>query len=430
MKRFFCFVMILCFSVINLCLSNAESGASLTILYEGYDYPSFNDYAAAGHDLTYRYGTFNDIATAIATHDANVDVFVFQTRYGLDQIKKQDYYYPLTENTALMDKLSDLYPAFRNALMDGDALIGWYVDAQAWSWQVVMPDILTEAEQAEPTTFDELIDVCDGILKSGLLGDQYTLIGEYPYTQESMLQFFMTQYLVASEAADGQVNFYRPEFARTAAKIKDTAPATSQESMYWETEIFTTACAATDLSQHMALIPSVLDGEENLLYYVSVVAVVNPYSDNLDAAVDFIEYLSTYESGTAYFWDSSLNKPHIRNDYEDMLANYDAQIARLEAIAEPTEDDTFELQYMREAKQALIDNPYDITAEDVAHYQDIVQYAYISGDSPVLLDDTLQTLIQRYLNGAYDADGFAEACQEHVNQIYQELGMEPVQKSE
>ncbi len=100
------------------------------------------------------------------------------------------------------------------------------------------------------------------------------------------------------------------------------------------------------------------------------------------------------------------------------------------AIAELTEDDTLELQYMREAKQSLIDNPYDITAEDVAHYQDIAQYAYIYGDSPVFLDGTLQTLIQRYLNGAFDANGFAEACQEHVNQIYQELGMHPVQKIE
>lgn len=120
------------FFLLLLSVSSAENVSSVRILCTDYNYSAFQDYAAAGHDVNFRNGSINDIATALASRDPDIDVFVFQTRSGLDQIKKQHYYYPLTDASDLMDKLGDLYPAFQNALMDNGNLVGWYVDAQPW----------------------------------------------------------------------------------------------------------------------------------------------------------------------------------------------------------------------------------------------------------------------------------------------------------
>ena len=75
-----------------------------------------------------------------------------------------------------MDKLGDLYPAFQNALMDNGNLVGWYVDAQPWGWQVLSPDLLEELALSAPTTFDELLDVSKVLFDSGLLSRDYARI--------------------------------------------------------------------------------------------------------------------------------------------------------------------------------------------------------------------------------------------------------------
>ena len=71
-----------------------------------------------------------DIASAMASRDPNIDIFIFDSNAGLDQIKKQHYYYPLTDDSNVIDKLGDLDQAFKKALMDNGNRVGWHVDAQ------------------------------------------------------------------------------------------------------------------------------------------------------------------------------------------------------------------------------------------------------------------------------------------------------------
>lgn len=54
-----------------------------------------------------------------------------------------------------MDKLNDLYPAFRSALMDNGNLVGWYIDAQPVGWGVLSTTLLEELELSAPATFEE-----------------------------------------------------------------------------------------------------------------------------------------------------------------------------------------------------------------------------------------------------------------------------------
>lgn len=404
----------------------AENTQPVRILGASSYCPPIDSYAAAGHSVERRDGSMKDIASAIASRDPNIDIFIFDSNAGLDQIKKQHYYYPLTDDSDLMDKLGDLYPAFQNALMDNGNLVGWYVDAQPWGWQVLSPDLLEELALSEPTTFDELLDVSKVLFDSGLLSRDYVLMLEYRYTQQDMLTFYLRQFLIASERVDGQINFLRPEFARIAEKIRNTVPETSKENLFADYEVFTSSAASVTPSTYIELIPSVLDDAPSGLYYLTVVAVINPYSNNIDGAIDLMHHLATYESATSYLWDASLNQPVIRSDYDELVARYQGEIARLEAKEHRTAQDEDNLDRARSSLAYITEHPYSVSPEDIAHYQEFVQYAYIPGDSPVTFDDALKTLMQRYLNGAFDAEGFARACQEHVNTVYLEMGLTPM----
>lgn len=404
----------------------AENTQPVRILGASSYCPPIDSYAAAGHSVERRDGSMKDIASAIASRDPNIDIFIFDSNAGLDQIKKQHYYYPLTDDSDLIDKLGDLYPAFQNALMDNGNLVGWYVDAQPWGWQVLSPDLLEELALSEPTTFDELLDVSKVLFDSGLLSRDYVLMLEYRYTQQDMLTFYLRQFLIASERVDGQINFLRPEFARIAEKIRNTVPETSKENLFADYEVFTSSAASVTPSTRIELIPSVLDDVPSGLYYLTVVAVINPYSNNIDGAIDLMHYLATYESETSYLWDASLNQPIIRSDYDEKVAQYQDEIARLEAKENRTTQDEDNLDRARSSLAYITEHPYSVSPEDIAYYQNLVQYAYIPGDSPVTFDDALKTLMQRYLNGAFDAEGFARACQEHVNTVYLEMGLTPM----
>lgn len=277
----------------------AENTQPVRILGASSYCPPIDSYAAAGHSVERRDGSMKDIASAIASRDPNIDIFIFDSNAGLDQIKKQHYYYPLTDDSDLIDKLGDLYPAFQNALMDNGNLVGWYVDAQPWGWQVLSPDLLEELALSEPTTFDELLDVSKVLFDSGLLSRDYVLMLEYRYTQQDMLTFYLRQFLIASERVDGQINFLRPEFARIAEKIRNTVPETSKENLFADYEVFTSSAASVTPSTRIELIPSVLDDVPSGLYYLTVVAVINPYSNNIDGAIDLMHHLATYESENA-----------------------------------------------------------------------------------------------------------------------------------
>lgn len=404
----------------------AENTQPVRILGASSYCPPIDSYAAAGHSVERRDGSMKDIASAIASRDPNIDIFIFDSNAGLDQIKKQHYYYPLTDDSDLIDKLGDLYPAFQNALMDNGNLVGWYVDAQPWGWQVLSPDLLEELALSEPTTFDELLDVSKVLFDSGLLSRDYVLMLEYRYTQQDMLTFYLRQFLIASERVDGQINFLRPEFARIAEKIRNTVPETSKENLFADYEVFTSSAASVTPSTRIELIPSVLDDVPSGLYYLTVVAVINPYSNNIDGAIDLMHHLATYESENAALWDSSLSKPIIRSDYDEKVAQYQDEIARLEAKENRTTQDEDDLDRARSSLAYITEHPYSVSPEDIAYYQNLVQYAYIPGDSPVTFDDALKTLMQRYLNGAFDAEGFARACQVHVNTVYLEMGLTPM----
>lgn len=404
----------------------AENTQPVRILGASSYCPPIDSYAAAGHSVERRDGTMKDIASAIASRDPNIDIFIFDSNAGLDQIKKQHYYYPLTDDSALMDKLNDLYPAFRNALMDNGNLVGWYADAQPLGWRVLSPHVLDDAGVSAPHTFEELLDVCNALIDDGILGRDYLLISEYPYTPSGMLTFFMEQFIIASERVDGQVNFLRPEFSRMAAKIKEIVPENIKENRLADYELFTTTMVSFTPATDMELIPSVLDDAPSSLYYIADIAIINPYSNNIDGAINFMHYLATLEFDIAYLWDSSLSKPIVRPDYDEKVAQYQDEIARLEAKENRTTQDEDDLDRARRNLAYITEHPYSVSPEDIAYYQNLVQYAYIPGDSPVTFDDALKTLMQRYLNGAFDAEGFAHACQEHVNTVYLEMGLTPM----
>lgn len=107
-KRFICVCL---FFLLILTAAFADDTPTLRIWGAYYD-ESIQSYASAGHNIDFRYSSFVDIAAAIASKNPDVDVFIFETYSGLDQIKKLNYYLPLPEDSTFQEHLNNLEPVF------------------------------------------------------------------------------------------------------------------------------------------------------------------------------------------------------------------------------------------------------------------------------------------------------------------------------
>ncbi len=80
------------------------------------------------------------------------------------------------------------------------------------------------------------------------------------------------------------------------AKIKEIVPENIKENRLADYELFTTTMVSFTPATDMELIPSVLDDAPSSLYYIADIAIINPYSNNIDGAIDLMRYLAAWKS--------------------------------------------------------------------------------------------------------------------------------------
>lgn len=365
----------------------------------------------------------NEMATVFASRNNQVDMFIFPAEKALYAVKKHGYYASLNISRKLKDKKRDLYPAFRQALTaeNGD-LVGWVVDAQVMG-MTVNQEVLEEAGLQSPETFGELLDCCQAIMDKGLLPANASMFGKNAYTRQGMLDVYMDQYIRASQLGGGTVNFLEGTFAamaqRISAELPESDPAYGNGLV--TRSVFNYPAGFDYISEDVLPMPQVLSGKAGLLDVHPVIAVVNPYSRNKRNAVAWVEAFAGYRVAS-YVFDASISEPAKAKDWRHMSHDLDEAITALEAIKDPTREQQEELELLRERFKAL-DDYWSISREDIAAYKAASDGLSILEASPVTYDEALRTASQRFLNGAFDAEGFAKACQDHIDMIYQENGI-------
>ena len=365
-----------------------------------------------------------EIANALAIRNDQVDLFIFPAYSGLYSLKKHGYYAPLNDSEVLMSKLNDLYPAFRQALTDDEGrLIGWVLYSDLMDMQA---DVATLEEYglSVPQSFEEMLDDCKSLLEMDVLSNDQALLGYTGYTRESVLDLYMDLYIRASQLNGGTVDFTLPTFQAMVERIRTELPDVDPFlGDYPDWTVFDLDRGYMELEAEMLFLPPVVSGEPSVIEAQMTLAVVNPYSANKDAAIAFLEWYAGQVSELSYIYDASVTEPMLNQDIVEEIENTQAAIAKLEAITDPTAEQSDELTRLREEVQRLERYRWRVSAETIALYQTLADGLSIAEASPVTYDDALQTAAQRFLKGAFDAAGFARECQNHITMIYQENGI-------
>lgn len=334
------------------------------------------------------------ISTAYVIKNPDIDLFVFTAYDGLYTLKNMKYYAPLTGSAILQDAFQHVYPALRPVCTDDDTLMGWIIDASPMG-MMVLTEYLDEWGMKSPETFDELLDVCNEILEEGLLPEETGLLMQ-EYTQSGMMDLFMKYYIMTSLQEGRRLDFTDETFLHYVQRIKDELPAEEE--------------------------PRIFPEQNSAVETYVTIAVVNPYGKNQEAAIQFLEYCATHLTDGSYFIYDNLTEPIENPSMVAQLDELAEKIALLEQKADKERADEDTLRDLQDQYANMEQWRYFSSTEDIAYYQEMAKSLYVSEGSPLTYDDALQVLVQRYLNGAFDAATFAKECQNHVEMIYAEIG--------
>lgn len=359
------------------------------------------------------------ISTAYVIKNPDVDLFLFNTYDGLYTLKNMNYYAPLTDSEILQEAFAQVYPSLRSVCMDGETLMAWIVSASPMG-MMVLTEYLDEWGMKSPETFDELLDVCNEILEEGLLPEETGLLMQ-KYTQSGMMDLFMKYYIMTSLQEGRRLDFTDETFLHYVQRIKDELPAEEAPRMKIE-NIFMIPGAAFTPSQAIRFVPRIFPAQNSAVETYVTIAVVNPYGKNQAAAIQFLEYCATHPDDSSYFIYENMTNPIENPQVVAQLDELAEKIALLEQKADKERADEDTLRDLQEQYANLETRRYRSSAEDIAYYQEMAKSLYVSEGSPLTYDDALQVLVQRYLNGAFDAATFAKECQNHVEMIYAEIG--------
>lgn len=359
------------------------------------------------------------ISTAYVIKNPDVDLFLFNTYDGLYTLKNMNYYAPLTDSEILQEAFAQVYPSLRSVCMGGETLMAWIVSASPMG-MMVLTEYLDEWGMKSPETFDELLDVCNEILEEGLLPEETGLLMQ-EYTQSGMMDLFMKYYIMTSLQEGRRLDFTDETFLHYVQRIKDELPAEEEPRMAFE-NIFMIPGASSAPSQMIQFVPRIFPEQNSAVETYVTIAVVNPYGKNQEAAIQFLEYCATHLTDGSYFIYDNLTEPIENPSMVAQLDELAEKIALLEQKADKERADEDTLRDLQDQYANMEQWRYFSSAEDIAYYQEMAKSLYVSEGSPLTYDDALQVLVQRYLNGAFDAATFAKECQNHVEMIYAEIG--------
>ena len=159
--------------------------------------------------------------------------------------------------------------------------------------------------------------------------------------------------------------------------------------------------------------------------------VVNPESENVDLAMDFLEYYAANADAVLrYQTHTDLSEPVRQAYYEENREFYEKMIADMEtALADAADEDKQSFQETIDMYRAELENleerSWRISEESLANYRELATHMYLpigslflGGDGAALA--VLEDVFMRYADGQIDLDAFIREIDQKIKMIYLE----------
>lgn len=381
------------------------------------------------NDSSY-YQSAQELGQALAGGENQLDVLSVSMGWlDFTRLMEKGYCYDLSGSEVISQYMDEIYPFLKDAVsMDGKIfaipyamnLSDWHYNKAAWeALGLELPEtypelfqMMTEwAQEENSENWEEYAFLTD----EGAYKDQviYKLISDYEqymFAQGETLTLdndIFRSLMQAYEAIDTENVEVYVDWSLVGDEIPDDL------NELWMKESLA--------ANYYSVSPYGNDGWYNMMLKMSAeseyvlpcdvqVLFINPRSQNLEAAVQYLEELiKAYQKNKSHMIEFSpnYNEPVLNSYYEDNLESMQKHLTELEdAIAKADPIDKPALQEEYESYKEYVDEytvtgRYQISEEDIAAYRASMEYAVVrqpsvlsSGD-----EDSFYTLLSRYRDG-------------------------------
>lgn len=376
--------------------------------------------------------TAEQLINRIISRDHQADLYIMNVGTAFLQMKRKGYCADLSAYDRLTEAAEDTHPFIRNVIYAGDALCALPLHLYAWGWQVDT-DMMEELGLTLDDIPHSLTELCTFLTRWNDTWaydfPEYAPVEDWSDVRAELLESMMNAYLWACAATDRRVDFLSEDFMQALTALDQVAcdRIDSAQAGGWHRKgllndfrsVTGQAVFHPQQNGKIYLSMPLLQGEQPMLQTSLMVIFVNPASEHLALAVQFLEaVLETQDEMERHNLYTSCTAPVANPDYETQKAEWEQQRSDLTAALETASDRDQRMTLLEEQKhlEMMLDdlNPYLITPEGIAFYQrEILPSLYLPSsatqDAEAFLNtEEVRRCMKRYLDGYDASEQFAQ----------------------
>ncbi len=400
---------------------------------------AYYDFTAANPDVEVVLATsYEDITQAMMNQSTAVDVYTVSVN-GQDYsaLLKRGYMAELDGSEIIAGFVSEVYPQLQEVLMSETGAVAVPVEmwANCMCYNPAAFDALGLTEDDVPTSWPEFLALLQRLPE--LMGEDSEFSVVDPYSTQDDLKnnlFYdiINDYMLYLQQ-DGVEFAFNTDVLRNVLdeleKVDFAALGLPEEydengtySYNQETIIFNSysdiSCETYGYTQKYAR-PMPLAMEEGGTPIVNAsltVAFVNPYSENRELAIEYLEYaVDNIEPVQRTNMCPGVNEPVENSYYQEALESCDESIASIEDELAKAEDDETREQWQQQLDEMMKwrdeyeqNYRWSASAESIEFYRSYAQYLtpsqYIGFDEEA--SQEFYGLMTQYIEGSIDLDSF------------------------
>lgn len=377
---------------------------------------------------------------SMMNRDSSVDIYTLPSNESaLQALLNRGYVAELEGSEVISTAMAELYPYIQDACMKDGHIYALPIDgySDALGINVNCLKKLGYTEEDIPTNWVDLLKLIGDIADSGRLEEMPEItIGDPYYTRtwyrESMFTQMIEDFFLWLDQDEENVKRSSEVLTQLCSAFEAVNwdglgyPEEQEDGMYDYSEenillqeqsmkIYSLQYGAESV-QLMPL--ALVEGEEPLMGVQMDFAIVNPFSEHKEEAIQYLEEAwKCVEQTQRMEFCPGLNDPIENKYYEENLQNMQDYLDEMKKELEETTDEetresiqaniTSEEEYMEEYRTT---RKYSVSVEDIQKYRKYAEYLRVEKSSYWSSEDT-STQLQQYLDGAMTADQLAGALE-------------------
>lgn len=384
-------------------------------------------------ELMENFYTTQSMAEVMLTASGEIDVYsIYLGNGSIAPLRDKGYYVDLSQSSILADTVSRMYPKFSAHCYSRDGqlfALPYAVQVRSMGYSPSGLKALGLTEDALPSTYLELLDFLVDWVETNGYEDNDLPLFEGVYDIRQQLYYLIERVYISSFLQSDEPFTYDTPLFRSLLEGLDKATPVIEELNQPEADLsgYTVTYESGSAPSLFTMdhfvqpyqynfgdyLPLLLTLDENtapVLECTQQVLLINPYSENLENALLYLEYMAQHlESYQAIAMFPDNNEPIGDEQYQQDYDHYSEAIAdlkeRLEAADEaskkPLED---ELENMQLWLEELENRRWAFSAEKIAAYRQMVPLAVLNTED--FSSPNMMSLSSRYLQGELSIDAY------------------------